>query len=199
MIRITQLKLDIDHDENELRLRIFKKLKISNNQNFTYKISKKSIDARDKNQIKFIYSIDVDVENEKKVLKSIKDKNISCFIEKKYEVPFLFSNKNKYKQPIIVGSGPSGLFAAYFMVLSGLKPIIIEQGEDVDKRLKTVTKFWENNVINSCSNVQFGEGGAGTFSDGKLNTMVNDKVGRNKVVLETFVKFGAPEENLIHK
>ena len=97
---------------------------------------------------------------------------------------------------MIVGAGPSGLFITYLLSINGYNPILIERGEDVDSRVKTINEFWENNNLNVESNVQFGEGGAGTFSDGKLNTLVNDKEFRKKFVLETFVKFGANEKIL---
>ena len=98
------------------------------------------------------------------------------------------------KRPIVVDMGPAGLFCGYFLALNGYKPIIIERGKCVEDRTKAVELFWKTGKLNTESNVQFGEGGAGTFSEGKLNTMVKDKSGRNRAVLETFVKFGADKE-----
>jgi uncharacterized FAD-dependent dehydrogenase len=107
-------------------------------------------------------------------------------------LPKLNAKPSEDYRPVIIGAGPAGLFAAYILALNNLRPIIFERGKKVDERTSDILKFWETGVLNTASNVQFGEGGAGTFSDGKLNTLVNDKLGRNKFVLETFVKFGAP-------
>lgn len=197
MIRINQLKANIKNSEKEIKPLIIKKLKLTKENNFDFNIVKKSIDARNKQAIKYVYSVDVIIDNEKSIVASLNDKNIEIVEVKKYTPPKI--NPSQFKdRPIVVGSGPAGLFATYFMAKSGLKPILIERGEAVEERLETVNKFWEDNILNIESNVQFGEGGAGTFSDGKLNTMINDKFGRNREVLETFVKFGAQEEILYY-
>ena len=99
-------------------------------------------------------------------------------------------------RPVVIGSGPAGLFCAYLLALKGYHPLLVERGAPVRERKKDVDRFWETGVLDTSSNVQFGEGGAGTFSDGKLNTLVKDPAGRNRFVLETFVRFGAPEEIL---
>lgn len=193
MIRISQIKVEVTLDQDmEIRKSILKKLRVNNIIN--YKIVRRSIDARDKNRIFYVYEIDVEVENEGNILK-YKDNNIS--LTKNYEYKTYFDNVNKDISPLIVGLGPAGLFAAYILVLNGIRPIIIERGNDIDNRVKTVEEFWLNNNLKSNSNVQFGEGGAGTFSDGKLNTLSKDKDGRNMFVLETFVKFGANPDILI--
>ena len=127
--------------------------------------------------------------------KNVNNNNIMLTKEKPYEIsspgetPLLHS-------PVIVGSGPAGLFCGWYLAKAGYCPIILERGEEAEKRQKTVENFWKNGVLDPESNVQFGEGGAGTFSDGKLNTMVHDSAGRGRYVLETFVKFGAPKEIL---
>ena len=195
MIRISQLKLDVDHTPIQLVEKICKILRISEEALESYEIQKLSIDARKKPQIFYIYVVDVLVRNEKQVLAKVKDNTISK-IEKK---PYVFECKGTKKlnnRPVIIGSGPAGLFCAYMLALAGYCPIILEQGEDVDKRSESVEKFWKEGTLKKHSNVQFGEGGAGTFSDGKLNTLVKDKYGRNRKVLEVFVENGAPDNIL---
>lgn len=191
----------------------------------SYKIVKKSIDAR-KDDVKYIYTIDVSLnahlpgkfrsfgkydDNSSEYNTASDDNTLSAFEEsfvKKLNNPRIsiaeikkyhfvdHGNKKMNHKPVITGAGPAGLFCAYLLALNGYTPIIIERGEDVDTRQKSVDHFFENDILNPESNVQFGEGGAGTFSDGKLNTMVKDKTGRNHFVLETFVRFGADEKNL---
>ena len=196
MIRINQLKLSIEHDEMQMRSKIAKTLKMKENQIVTYKIVKQSIDARKKPELFYVYSVDVKVENELQILKKVNDNNVMLIKQKKYEVSNINFDKKVVTRPIVIGAGPAGLFAAYLMVLSGLKPIVLERGKKVEDREADVARFWETGVLDTKSNVQFGEGGAGTFSDGKLNTLVKDPVGRNYFVLETFVKYGAPEKIL---
>lgn len=195
MIRISQLKLDVNHTPIQLVEKICKILRISEEALESYEIQKLSIDARKKPQIFYIYVVDVLVRNEKQVLAKVKDNTISK-IEKK---PYVFECKGTKKlnnRPVIIGSGPAGFFCAYMLALAGYCPIILEQGEDVDKRSESVEKFWKEGTLKKHSNVQFGEGGAGTFSDGKLNTLVKDKYGRNRKVLEVFVENGAPDNIL---
>lgn len=158
----------------------------------SFKICKKSVDARKKDNIYYLFSFIVELNGslEKKLVSS--NKNISFCKEH-----LIYNNISNYKynesKIFIIGEGPAGLFCAYLLALAGLKPQIIERGKDVDKRYKDVLNLWDNLKLNTNSNVQFGEGGAGTFSDGKLNTGVKDKEGRNDYVLNTFVKFGAPD------
>lgn len=194
MLRVRQIKLPINHNENDLKLKISKKLKIKKNDILNYKLNKQSIDARNKNNLMYVYEVDVNIKNEKQILK----KHLTDITEtpdETYKLPKM-GNKNLNYQIIIVGSGPAGLFAGYMLSKAGYKPLIIERGEDIDHRIKTVEKFWETGELDLNSNVQFGAGGAGTFSDGKLNTGVKDKFNRNKEVLRTFVKHGAPKEIL---
>ncbi len=195
MIRISQLKLEVNHTKEQLENKICKLLHISEKEMHSYSIQKMSIDARKKPQIFYTYVIDVNVADEKKVFSKVKDNSISKVEYNPYT--FLINGTKKLdNRPIIIGSGPAGLFCAYMLSENGYCPILLEQGEDVDKRSETVEKFWKDGVLKKSSNVQFGEGGAGTFSDGKLNTLVKDKYGRNKKVLEIFVENGAPDNIL---
>ena len=192
MLRIRQIKLNIDENENNLKQKISQKLKIKENDILSYKINKKSIDAR--KEIMYVYEIDAEIKNENIILK----KHLNDIIktpDETYKLPKP-GNKNLNHQIIIVGSGPAGLFAGYILAKAGYKPLIIERGEDIDSRVNTVEKFWKTGKINPNSNVQFGAGGAGTFSDGKLNTLTKDKFFRNKEVLKIFVKHGAPKDIL---
>lgn len=189
MLRIREVKIPISLDNDEyIKKKISKLLNISKEEIIDYKILKKSIDARDKNNILFIYEFALNLKNENKINLS---KNISEYIETEYEFT---KEKDLKERPIIVGSGPAGLFCAYMLASVGCKPIILERGEKIEDRVKTVEDFFETNKLNPESNIQFGEGGAGTFSDGKLNTLTKDKLNRHKKVFEIFVENGAPEE-----
>lgn len=193
MIRIRQIKLPINHTEDDLKIKICKKLNIKKEDIKKIIINKKSIDAR--KEINFIYEVDIETNKESQILnKKIKD--ILKTPNEKY-VFNITGEKTLKEKPIIIGAGPAGLFCAYFLAKKGYKPIIIERGEEIDKRVKTVEKFWNKNILNPNSNVQFGEGGAGTFSDGKLNTTSKDI--RIKEILKIFVKNGAPKEILYIK
>lgn len=195
MLRINQLKLVPGHSEKDMEQKIRKTLHLSNKETFTYKICKQSIDARKKPDIFYSYTVDVKIKQEKRFLKGIK--NVSLAEETIYQIPKSGEQELK-NRPVIAGAGPAGLFCAWLLAKEGYRPILAERGAPVEERLKDVEEFWETGVLNTASNVQFGEGGAGTFSDGKLNTLVKDKYGRNKFVLEAFVRFGAPE-NIIYE
>ncbi|MBI9014372.1 MAG: hypothetical protein JEZ08_19190 [Clostridiales bacterium] len=188
MIRINQLKIDINYTEKELRRKIIKALRISEEQLISYKLVKRSLDARKKPRVHYVCVIDVNIVNESIVLS--KNKQLVQAKEMVYEYPTPICKPS----PIIVGFGPAGLFAAYILAELGLKPVVFERGEDVDSRTMSVESFWETGDLNPNSNVQYGEGGAGTFSDGKLTTRSKDP--RAKKVLDILVKHGAPEEIL---
>ena len=194
MIRITQMKLPITHTEEQLQKKITKTLRLGNTP-FTYKIHKQSLDARHKDDKKFVYTIDVKTDNESRVLKKVHDKNVMSTKETCYHFPEPGSEKLLHP-PVVIGSGPAGLFCAWYLAKAGYCPLVLERGEEADKRQQTVEQFWKNGVLDPNSNVQFGEGGAGTFSDGKLNTLVKDTFGRGKEVLSRFVEAGAPSEIL---
>lgn len=200
MIRINQIKLSPDHSEDELFNAIIKSLRLKGKHDLTYKIVKKSIDSRHKPDIKFIYSVDVKIEgykkaDEEKIIKKVNDKDIMLTNIIQYKIPSP-DNSLPYLEnpPVVIGMGPAGLFCGLMLARAGYKPLILERGRDADARLKDVTDFWNGGRLNPESNVQFGEGGAGTFSDGKLNTMIKDKTGRISFVLNTFKEFGADEE-----
>ena len=189
MIRLSQIKMKTNHTKKDLKIKIARILKTEPSNIKRIKINKKSIDARKK--IKIVYEVDIDIENENKFIKG----NIKKTPDEKYIFTVTGTKKMNHR-PVIVGSGPAGLFTSYLLAKYGYKPIIIERGQDIKDRVKTVDKFWKENILNLNSNVQFGLGGAGTFSDGKLNTSVKDKKNRQKFVLKTFVKFGAPKKIL---
>lgn len=193
MLRIPNIKLKIDDDEKLIKREILKKLKIKEEQLMSYEISKKSIDARKKEELYFIYTVDVSVVDEEKIFKRFKNKGINETPDKRYEY-VKKGEKNISKRPIVIGTGPAGIFAGLILARMGYRPILIERGEPVEQRVKDIEKFWETGKLNLGSNVQFGEGGAGTFSDGKLNTLTKDPRGRK--VLEEFVLHGAPKEIL---
>lgn len=194
MVKIQQIKLPVSHTKEDLENKIKKLLKISSSDLISWTIRRQSLDARKKPELFFVYTIEAEVKKEKQILKRVNNKNIMSTTPVKFS--YLKTGNTVSQRPVIVGSGPAGLFCAYYLIQAGLKPLIIERGEAVENRLKTVEKFWNTGTLNTESNVQFGEGGAGTFSDGKLNTLVKDTKGRNQEVLKIFVKFGAPEEIL---
>ncbi len=189
MIRINNIKIYEDISEKELLNLIVKKYSINVNSILSWHIVKKSIDARKKDDVHYSYSIDLELKNEKLYLKN---KNITKV--EKHSFPQVQLNRNSKFSPVIVGAGPTGLFAALTFIKYGYKPIVVEQGDSVDERKKAVDIFQKTGVLNTFSNVQFGEGGAGTFSDGKLTTGINSPYCRT--VLENFVKFGAPKQIL---
>lgn len=190
MLRINNLKIREDLSNNEVFEIAIQQFKIKKEDIINWYISKKSIDARKKEDVHYNYSIDIQVKNEEKYKKlekvTISNNNLETLLTK--------PSRNKKLKPIIIGAGPSGLFAALTLVKYGYTPIIIEQGKTVEERKKEVDSFISGNTLNPFCNIQFGEGGAGTFSDGKLNSGIHSPF--CKSVLETFVKFGAPKEIL---
>ncbi len=186
MVRLSNIKIRKDMNEEELFEEIYKKYRI-NPKNVTEKrIIKKSIDARNKNDIFYNYTVEISCKNEGKIKnaqKVIETKDIVIEIKRKSNV-----------RPIIIGAGPAGLFSALTLVKNGIKPIIIEQGKNVDERKADVDEFLKSGKLNTMSNVQFGEGGAGTFSDGKLTSGIHNPLCKN--VLQEFYNFGAPKQIL---
>lgn len=161
-------------------------------------ILKHSIDARKKPQLFQVYTVGVTLcskKLEEKVIKRCKDKSVATYVQNPYTFPATGKIKLPFR-PVVIGTGPAGLFCGYMLAKHGYQPLLLERGFDIDTRTKDVEAYWNGGSLNPESNVQFGEGGAGTFSDGKLNTLVKDKQGRNREVLRIFVQFGAPEHIL---
>ena len=190
-IKVNNIILKIDEDKSILKNRVAKKLKVDISEVENFKIIKESLDARRKNDIRFTYCIEVNHKNEKKLVAKLKDRDVTL-IEDRYDAKIDFGTEEMKNRPVVVGFGPTGIFSALLLAQKGYKPIVIERGEDVDKRTETVDKFWKTGKLDLNSNVQFGEGGAGTFSDGKLTTRSKDS--RCDYVLRELVKAGAPEE-----
>ncbi len=187
MYLVQNVKISLD--EKKKKKAIAKKLRINEECIKYYKFKRKAIDCRDKNDVFFICHFIIEVK--KGINKKIeKNKDVKPFIKYEYKI----NKASSDDKIIIVGSGPAGLFCAYTLAISGLKPIVIERGEDVDNRINSVEKFFKGGKLNTESNLQFGEGGAGTFSDGKLTTNINDE--RIDFIKETFIKFGASEDIL---
>ncbi|KZL93232.1 NAD(P)/FAD-dependent oxidoreductase [Clostridium magnum] len=189
-IRVNNIAMNIEEDMSTLKNKVSKKLKISIEDIKEFKILKESIDARKKDNIKFNYAVEVICDNEEKIVKRSNDKDVK--LEDAVIEEFKLGNKKMKHRPIIVGMGPAGMFAGLLMAQKGYRPLIIERGEKVEDRTETVNRFWSTGELNLESNVQFGEGGAGTFSDGKLTTRIKDN--RCDFVLEEFVNSGAPSE-----
>lgn len=199
MIRISQLKLDVRHTDSDLKAKICKHLRIREDALISYTRRKQSLDARKKPQLFYVYTVDVEVQNENEVKKRMKKQkfsNIQFQREEKAYFTEVRGTKTLAHRPVVIGTGPAGLFCGYELARLGYRPVLLERGASVEERIKDVEDFWKTGILNPHSNVQFGEGGAGTFSDGKLNTLVHDSKGRNARVLEIFVENGAPEEIL---
>ena len=195
MIRLNQLKI-LPGQEEKLSSYVAKALSVREDEIIQLNIVKKSLDARKKPELFWIYTIDVELKSSANFKRVFKNKNVSSAPElKEYQIPKC-GKKTLEHPPVVIGMGPAGLFAAYLLAKRGFKPIVIERGNDVDTRMKDVEDFWQGKSLKANSNVQFGEGGAGTFSDGKLNTGVKDKDGRNRAVLKIFCEYGAKEDIL---
>ena len=219
MIRINQIKVlhdinaEISHDELSriLKKKAAKLLRVSENEIKDFEIIRHSIDARKKPEIYDIFMVDLKLKggNEEQIVKKCRDKNTSVITEKKYDFWKLAFDGNadaalrekasgSGKRIVVIGAGPAGLFCAYELAKNGFKPLLLERGAQVEKRMELVNKFWETGVLDTGTNVQFGEGGAGTFSDGKLNTMVKDKDGRGRYALSVFTDNGA-NKNIMYE
>ena len=193
MIRIREIALPPEHDVNQLVFESSRLLRISASKVRNIKIIRRSVDGRKKPDVKIVYTVDVAVDgNENKILKQSGCKRAGIAPVSFYRLPKVKGDLSK--QPVVVGFGPAGMFAALVLALCGQKPIVLERGLDAQTRHQKVQKFWQSGCLDEMTNVQFGEGGAGTFSDGKLNTGVNNP--RIGWVLEQLVKAGAGEDIL---
>jgi uncharacterized FAD-dependent dehydrogenase len=194
MLRLTDIKLPLDHDEYALELAILSKLNVSKSQLVSFNLFKRGYDARNNKNILLIYTLDIDVKDQATILAQFNDDihvRVTPDMTYKFvaQAPAILSIR-----PVVVGLGPCGLFAALILAQMGFKPIILERGKEVRERTKDTFGFWRKKALNPESNVQFGEGGAGTFSDGKLYSQVKDRKHYGRKVLHEFVAAGAPEE-----
>ena len=202
MLKVNQIKLPLNHSKKQLKEAIVHKLRIRPEEMIDYRILKQSIDARKSGkgghagEVLYQYSVAVTLANEKQYLKKHHaNKDILPYTPVIYQMPEKATDKPA-KPPVIIGSGPAGLFCGLMLARQGYDPIILERGSEVHTRMEKVNAFWAGGKLDKECNVQFGEGGAGTFSDGKLNTLVKDPFGRQRKVMETFVEAGAPEDIL---
>lgn len=197
MLQYSQCKIDYQKDTpEELKRTLAGKLHISENDLRNIRIERKSVDARKKPELYFNYSVVFSCRDEKELLRrNQRDHNLKEYHPQPDLMETIHNNFTKTDETtVIIGSGPAGLFCGYFLALCGRKPVIIERGAPMWERVGSVERFWKEGILDSETNVSFGEGGAGTFSDGKLNTGVKDKTGKKKFILDTFVEHGAPEE-----
>jgi uncharacterized FAD-dependent dehydrogenase len=200
MIRITEIKLPIEqadtlkHQDDQIKAAILKRLAITESDLIHFTIFKRGVDARKSHAILYVYSLDVEVKNQSSLLAKFKqDKHVNLAPDTGYHFVANSLHPSKHR-PVIVGFGPAGIFAALILAQSGFKPIVVERGKEVRKRTKDTWDLWRKSILNPESNVQFGEGGAGTFSDGKLYSQIKDPKHYGRKVIQEFIKAGAPEE-----
>jgi len=200
MIRITELRLPIDHSPEALEAVILKRLHLDPQDLNTFTVFKRSYDARKNVALAFIYTVDLSVKDEVGVLKQFSN---DIHVRPSPDTSYHFVAKapegitsGKLLRPVVIGFGPCGIFAALVLAQMGFKPIVLERGKKVRERTQDTWDLWRKNILNPESNVQFGEGGAGTFSDGKLWSQIKDPKFYGRKVLNEFVKSGAPEEIL---
>ena len=196
MLRLTELKLPLDHPADALRAAILQRLGIADDDLVGFSIFKRSYDARKKHALLLIYAVDVEVKNEAALLKKFRDdRHLAPTPDMDYQFVG-HAPENLAERPLVVGFGPCGIFAALVLAQMGFKPIVLERGKAVRERTQDTWGLWRKHVLNPESNVQFGEGGAGTFSDGKLYSQIKDPKHLGRKVLTEFVKAGAPDEIL---
>lgn len=192
-MRLTELRLPIDHTDVELRAAILKKLGIADKELIAYSVFRRGLDARKPSAITFIYTLDIEVRDEKQLRERLKnDRHVGATPDTSYH--FVAQATPGISRPVVIGTGPCGLFAGLILAKMGFRPLILERGKSVRERTKDTWALWRQGKLDPESNVQFGEGGAGTFSDGKLNSQIKDTQHRGRKVLTEFVKAGAPAE-----
>ena len=190
MIRINNLAIPFD-DKSDLKKTVAKRLKLPLQAVLEVVVVRKAIDARRRNnsKINFVYSLDVKIsENEQKLINKFKKDNNVMITPNRPTEEIVYGDIKLKHAPIVIGLGPAGLLAAYTLAQHGYKPIVVERGDNIDDRTKAVADFWQNRNLKTESNIQFGEGGAGTFSDGKLNTLVKDNENRMREIFKIFVE-----------
>ena len=192
MIKLSNLSLPLDGGPDLLRKKAARLLGLRPDQLGELTLVRQSIDARDKHQVRYVCSVLLSSDQEEELVRRAASKQVSLYQPRPYAPPT--AGRTFSHPPVVVGMGPAGLFAALTLARAGVPPIVLERGRPVEERTVDVERFWVGGPLDPGSNVQFGEGGAGTFSDGKLNTLVKDPYGRNHEVLKRFVAAGAPEE-----
>src|SRR3990167_5195157 len=196
MLRLTEIKLPISHSEGELKAAILKRLGIADDELSGYAIFRRGVDARKSHAIQFTYTLDVEARDEAEVLARLgSDPHVKTAPDTSYHF-VAQAPQNSASRPVVIGMGPAGLFAGLVLAQMGFRPLILERGKAVRERTRDTFGLWRQGILNPESNVQFGEGGAGTFSDGKLYSQIKDPKHLGRKVLEEFVKAGAPEEIL---
>jgi len=197
MLRITELKLPLNHADEALATAIRNRLRITPRDLVRYTVARRAHDARDKMDIQLVYSVDVTLRDEAAILARFKkDRNVQRTPDTGYRFPVRAAEGWSGPRPVVIGAGPCGLFAGLILAQMGFRPIILDRGKEVKQRTKDTWGLWRKSVLNPESNVQFGEGGAGTFSDGKLYSRIKDPRHLDRKVLIEFVKAGAPPEIL---
>ena len=197
MLRITELTLPLHHPDEALPAAICKRLRITPRELVRHVVARRASDARDKKRIQLVYTVDVNVKNEAAVLaRFTKDRNVQPTPDTRYQFTARAPETGVSRRPVVIGAGPCGLFAGLILAQMGFRPIILDRGKVVRERTKDTWGLWRRSVLNPESNVQFGEGGAGTFSDGKLYSRIKDTRHLDRKVLTEFVKAGAPPEIL---
>ena len=196
MLRLTELKLPLDHPPEALRAAILKRLELADEALVSFSIFKRSYDARKKHALLLVYAVDIEVKNEAALLKKFRnDRHLAPTPDMEYHFVG-HAPEHLSERPIVVGFGPCGIFAALVLAQMGFRPIVLERGKAVRERTQDTWGLWRKHVLDPESNVQFGEGGAGTFSDGKLYSQIKDPRHLGRKVLSEFVKAGAPAEIL---
>ena len=196
MLRLTEIKLPLEHHASEIKRAILKRLDIGPDALLSFTVARRGVDARRSDRIFFIYTLDVELKDEAAVLQRFSDdRHVSVAPDTRYQF-VAHAPKDVVLRPVVIGMGPGGLFAGLILAQMGFRPIILERGKAVRERTKDTWGLWRQGVLNPESNVQFGEGGAGTFSDGKLYSQIKDPKHYGRKVLTEFVAAGAPEEIL---